>query len=249
MNPGAWHPDPTGRHRHRWWDGARWTELVADDGLTGSDPLEAKIVADHQATNGRRVRSNRSWAVFIAVAVAAVGLAALVVVLAVSGDDSPPDRASPSAGEGESAECALVTTDELAAAVGSEFSGGEPIEEGGSPGCAWMSTAPPDEGLSEPLKVEIFVFPLTAEDRQVFDEVAADPANEVVALGDLAIVRCDIEADTGPGCDAYGPLFVIQGNQYLGVELSNYAWPDDLTQEEVLDALTEVGSAAVGRTG
>lgn len=37
--PAAWHPDPTGRHQHRYWDGARWTAWVADAGITGRDPL------------------------------------------------------------------------------------------------------------------------------------------------------------------------------------------------------------------
>ena len=35
----AGYPDPTGRHRQRYWDGAAWTEHVADDGTTGVDPV------------------------------------------------------------------------------------------------------------------------------------------------------------------------------------------------------------------
>jgi hypothetical protein len=38
--PPAWHPDPTGRHDHRWWDGTRWTEHVADAGVSAVDPIE-----------------------------------------------------------------------------------------------------------------------------------------------------------------------------------------------------------------
>ena len=36
---GAWHPDPTGRHQQRWWDGTKWTDQVADGGATSTDPL------------------------------------------------------------------------------------------------------------------------------------------------------------------------------------------------------------------
>lgn len=36
---GAWHPDPSGRHEHRWWDGSAWTDQVSDGGATSSDPL------------------------------------------------------------------------------------------------------------------------------------------------------------------------------------------------------------------
>jgi hypothetical protein len=39
--PPAWHPDPTGKHDHRWWDGTQWTEHVADAGVAAIDPLDA----------------------------------------------------------------------------------------------------------------------------------------------------------------------------------------------------------------
>lgn len=34
-----WYPDPLGRHDHRYWDGTRWTEHVADQGIQAVDPL------------------------------------------------------------------------------------------------------------------------------------------------------------------------------------------------------------------
>jgi hypothetical protein len=40
-SPAAWHPDPLGRHEHRYWDGTRWTEHVADGGRSGHDPIDA----------------------------------------------------------------------------------------------------------------------------------------------------------------------------------------------------------------
>ncbi len=36
--PAAWHPDPSGRHQLRWWDGEAWTEQVSDQGAITSDP-------------------------------------------------------------------------------------------------------------------------------------------------------------------------------------------------------------------
>lgn len=36
--PAGWYPDPTGRHQHRYWQGATWTELVSDAGCTSNDP-------------------------------------------------------------------------------------------------------------------------------------------------------------------------------------------------------------------
>lgn len=37
--PSGWHPDPSGRHEHRYWDGSNWTDTVSDQGATSSDPL------------------------------------------------------------------------------------------------------------------------------------------------------------------------------------------------------------------
>ena len=38
MHP-SWHPDPTGRHELRYWDGSVWTDHVADRGVQAMDPL------------------------------------------------------------------------------------------------------------------------------------------------------------------------------------------------------------------
>lgn len=35
----GWHPDPTGRHEYRYWDGTDWTGDVADQGTTAFDPI------------------------------------------------------------------------------------------------------------------------------------------------------------------------------------------------------------------
>jgi hypothetical protein len=37
--PAGWHPDPSGRHQLRAWDGQRWTEHVFDNGMGSVDPL------------------------------------------------------------------------------------------------------------------------------------------------------------------------------------------------------------------
>jgi uncharacterized membrane protein YhaH (DUF805 family) len=36
---GRWLPDPTGRHQFRYWDSARWTSSVADNGVASLDDL------------------------------------------------------------------------------------------------------------------------------------------------------------------------------------------------------------------
>lgn len=44
-----WHPDPTGRHQLRYWDGTAWTAWVADDGVQGEDPLAPETPGDREA--------------------------------------------------------------------------------------------------------------------------------------------------------------------------------------------------------
>ncbi len=36
---GTWHPDPTGRHEARYWDGEVWTTWVSDGGRTSEDDV------------------------------------------------------------------------------------------------------------------------------------------------------------------------------------------------------------------
>lgn len=48
----GWHPDPSGRHEHRYWDGGRWTEHVADAGAQATDPLDAGGAAAGTAQGG-----------------------------------------------------------------------------------------------------------------------------------------------------------------------------------------------------
>lgn len=37
--PPGWLSDPTGRHQHRYWDGSKWTDQVADNGVSATDPV------------------------------------------------------------------------------------------------------------------------------------------------------------------------------------------------------------------
>jgi len=49
MSVSVWAPDPTGRHQYRWWDGERWSDQVADDGVQTVDPVstaEAQLPLD-----------------------------------------------------------------------------------------------------------------------------------------------------------------------------------------------------------
>lgn len=51
LPPATWYPDPSGRHEHRYWDGRRWTQHVADAGIASIDPFEDRT-ADEQVDGG-----------------------------------------------------------------------------------------------------------------------------------------------------------------------------------------------------
>jgi len=38
-SPPQWHPDPTGRHQVRLWDGVQWSDQVSDDGIVSTDQI------------------------------------------------------------------------------------------------------------------------------------------------------------------------------------------------------------------
>lgn len=85
--PPGWFPDPTGRHDHRWWDGATWTAHVADAGVVAPpDPLPVTPPGMHAAATSRRrirpaggaaPRSNDP----VAVGSLAVGIGAIPLVI------------------------------------------------------------------------------------------------------------------------------------------------------------------------
>jgi len=50
LPPAHWAADPTGRHEHRYWDGNRWTDHVADQGRTTVDPIAADPASSAAAT-------------------------------------------------------------------------------------------------------------------------------------------------------------------------------------------------------
>lgn len=48
MTAAAWHPDPTGQHELRYWDGSQWTEHVSDGGVVSTAPLQPPAQAESQ---------------------------------------------------------------------------------------------------------------------------------------------------------------------------------------------------------
>lgn len=52
-----WYGDPSGRHEYRYWDGASWTDYVADKGEMRTDPLRKTVFAVGHAMAGEQRRT------------------------------------------------------------------------------------------------------------------------------------------------------------------------------------------------
>lgn len=58
--PASWYPDPLGRHEHRWFDGADWTEHVSSHGRQTTDTMAKGQKVVTSANNPERLRSQVS---------------------------------------------------------------------------------------------------------------------------------------------------------------------------------------------
>ena len=57
----AWRADPLGRHQYRYWDGAKWTDKVADNGLQGVDAPAAAWLPDPFGRHQHRYWDGANW--------------------------------------------------------------------------------------------------------------------------------------------------------------------------------------------
>ena len=90
----GWHPDPSGRHEHRFWDGSGWTNSVADGGRVAADPLGAGGPTSADPAGGPARRADRGRGRWLVGAIAAVVV--IVVIVALVADDGSGGGTGPS---------------------------------------------------------------------------------------------------------------------------------------------------------
>lgn len=78
--PASWHPDPSGRHDLRWFNGSQWTADVADDGRRGFDPLPSSVPSGAQQPG----RAAALTSLTLGVTAAAIAWMPFVVVLGIA---------------------------------------------------------------------------------------------------------------------------------------------------------------------
>jgi hypothetical protein len=139
MEPQAgWLPDPTGRHEYRWWDGAEWTEVVADQGVESVDapPMQQQVYEPQQPQplpgpqHYGQAPGSRHGSLLLGVMVAAVAVLAVVTVAVVvdrgggGDDDGGTDQQTATVAPRE----ALITLDDLPSGWAVSEVGGAPDE-------------------------------------------------------------------------------------------------------------------------
>lgn len=151
--------------------------------------------------------------------------------------EAPADPAEPV----DSGICGVLTQAEVEAALGRTVGPGvEDSFDGEVARCTWtVTTPPPNPELSDNLKVEVLVLPLLDIERAEIDGLAADPNNIVVdGLGDLAVIENIVVAS---------PMYVVLGDEYLEVDVSNFRTPADFTAERLVEILIELATLVVPR--
>lgn len=109
--------------------------------------------------------------------------------------------------------------------------------------CTWLATDPPSEGLDKPIKLTVALVPMTFSAQQKFELLASSPNDRIVpGLGDLAVADC-----TFGNTDHCGELYVVIGEQYLAVDMSNFTFPGDYAPSELLGIVTGVADQAILR--
>lgn len=145
--------------------------------------------------------------------------------------------------------CGLLATSEVSDVTGQVM--GDGVEVGGMPAdtCEWISTQPStNPEIISPMKVTLAVGDLAPGEAEELDEMDSPGQGfRVNGIGDDALMVCGLSADIGDGCASYGPLIVIIGERYVTVAISSFAWPDDLTQDQVSDGLQVLARLVVGR--
>ena len=152
---------------------------------------------------------------------------------ASSGDDEDePDQDEQDDGEDEQAgsACDLLTTDDVAELLGRDVEDGELSEEDGATSCEW-ATVEPSESVGEPITLEVEVGDLTDEVSAQLDAALADEANEPLDFGDRSVLVCGLGAD-GADCTSFDTVAAAVGEQYVEVDLSNWGYPEDYSEDE-----------------
>jgi hypothetical protein len=187
---------------------------------------------------------------------------ALVLVTACGSDDGGddesfdrPDDATTDAADtsDEPADdlagaCELLSTDDVEALLEQGVGDGEQEDvDDATTQCTW-STDEPSLAVGDPITLQVELGALTDEVSAQIDEALADDANQPLVLGDRSVLVCGLGAD-GSDCDSYDTVAVAVGQSYLEVDLGNWGYPDDFTEEQGVQITVDAAEQAVDGLG
>lgn len=139
--------------------------------------------------------------------------------------------------------CSLLSVEELNAAFGLEFLDGTPDPEKSVPTCVWTASVPSHDvtGPGDPFQFRLAMTELTSDAELQTQALMADPTNRVVELGGKPTIQeCLVEMGA-TACSNYSSrIDIVLDDSIVIVNMTNFATPDDFTDDEIDTILTAV---------
>ena len=164
---------------------------------------------------------------------------------ASDGDDQSDEPADDS---GEEGACALLSEDEVAELLDRDLAGAEEEELSDTASLCTWSTEEDSAVVDGPITLKIEQGELDDEVAGELQEALDDGSSEALDIGDAAVLVCGLGAD-GTDCDQFDSVIVAQGGTYLEVDLSNWGYPDDYSEDEGVQIMVDAATQAVDALG
>jgi hypothetical protein len=162
-----------------------------------------------------------------------------------SGEDQGDDSGDQGGGEGA---CALFTEDEVAELLDRDLAGSEEEELSDTATLCTWSTEEPSAVVDGPITLKVERGELTDEVAGQIDEALEAEGSQVLDIGDASALVCGLGAD-GEDCDQYDSVAVAVGDTYLEVDLGNWGYPDDYSEDEGVQIMVDAATQAADAVG
>jgi hypothetical protein len=163
-------------------------------------------------------------------------------------DDSGEDQGDDSGDQGGEGACALFTEDEVAELLDRDLAGSEEEELSDTATLCTWSTEEPSAVVDGPITLKVERGELTDEVAGQIDEALEAEGSQVLDIGDASALVCGLGAD-GEDCDQYDSVAVAVGDTYLEVDLGNWGYPDDYSEDEGVQIMVDAATQAADAVG
>lgn len=138
----------------------------------------------------------------------------IAVIAVIAGGLGSSAGVAPAGAASSNRACDLLTAKQVKKAVGASVGAPVASKSGGHAVCDWKTT-----GSGDRVMLSVAILPLSGPEQAKFDQLAEEDANRTYDdLGDGAVLECTIPRRGE--CLAWGRLWVVVADEYLGLSLS-----------------------------